>query len=100
MLSHPCRRKLSGRPWHVQAIGEVPVGNEDLVKVLFVVGRALKMGRYSAHMGLRSALNGMEKAFLTCRREVPRNSGKVRTGNHRLAAHNGRSRGNPRRRMG
>jgi hypothetical protein len=80
-------------------IGEVPVGYKDPVEVRFVVGRALEMVRYSTRINPHSDPDDTGKVLLTRRREVPRTSGEVRTGNRRLAAHNEGSRGNSRYRM-
>ena len=77
-------------------IGEVPIGYEDLVEMWFAVGRALETICYSTHVSTCSTPNNTEKLLLTRGREVPQDSGKVTTRNHRLAAHNGGSQGNPR----
>ena len=84
-----------------RVIGDVPVGYKDLVEVRFATGRALETSRLVTNTSSHSALGDAEKLLLTCRRrEVPRNSRKVRAGNHRRAAHSGGSRGFPRCGMG
>jgi len=88
------------RWFRVRAIGDVPVGYKDLVEVRFAMRRAPKMVRLVTNASSRSAPGDTKRLLLTCRREVPRNPGKVRAGNHRRAIHNGGSRGNPRRGMG
>ena len=64
-------------------IGDVPVGYEDLVEVRLVVERDFEAIRYGAHIRLRFACD-TENVLLTCRREEPGGSGKVRTRSQRL----------------
>ena len=88
------RKELSGGfRWRV--IGDVPVGYEDLVEKRLVVGPVLEVIDYSIHMSTHSAPDGTDKEPLTCGRETPGSSGKVRAGDHRLAVHSGGRQGNP-----
>ena len=95
----PARKELLRR-FLMGAIGDVPVGYEDLVEVGFMARRAPKMVCLDPRMRSHSVSESAENMLLTRRCEVPRNSGKVRTENYGLGAHGGGSRGKPCRRMG
>ena len=90
----PARKELLRR-FLMGAIGDVPVGYEDLVEVRFMARRALKMVCLGPRMSSHSVSESAENMLLTRRCEVPRNSGKVRTENYGLSAYGGGSRGKP-----
>lgn len=55
-------------------IGDVPIGDEDLVEMWFVVGRGLEVVHCGTHTGTHLTTDDAEEGALTRRRELPRNS--------------------------
>lgn len=64
----------------VQVIDDVPVGYKDLVKVWFMMRRALEMVRYSMYMSPHSAPDDMERRSLLAVAKYLETPGKLGPG--------------------